>query len=237
MEAASVSKVHKSFGSTLALRDVSFRLPKCGVVGLLGPNGAGKSTMIRILAGVLQPKSGTVLVGGAPPTQVDVRSRIGWLPEHNPLPLHRTVQDWVVEACLSRGGSKKQAFAALDRCDLALHANRRISELSKGWRQLVGLSAAYAHEPELLILDEPSTGMDPLRRRWFRSLLRELGSDRSVLLSSHLLDEAERVCDEAVLLADGSVCASGPLTHILALSGGGDLDEAFIQTLMPKGSR
>ena len=142
MEAASVSKVHKSFGSTPALRDVSFRLPKCGVVGLLGPNGAGKSTMIRILAGVLQPKSGTVLVGGAPPSQVDVRSRIGWLPEHNPLPLHRTVQDWVVEACLSRGGSKKQAFAALDRCDLALHANRRISELSKGWRQLVGLSGA-----------------------------------------------------------------------------------------------
>ncbi|MEL7073920.1 MAG: ATP-binding cassette domain-containing protein, partial [Planctomycetota bacterium] len=81
MEAASVSKVHKSFGSTLALRDVSFRLPKCGVVGLLGPNGAGKSTMIRILAGVLQPKSGTVLVGGASPSQVDVRSRIGWLPE------------------------------------------------------------------------------------------------------------------------------------------------------------
>lgn len=235
MEAASVSKVHKSFGSTVALRDVSFRLPVCGVVGLLGPNGAGKSTMIRMLAGVLQPNSGTVLIGGAPPSRVDVRSRIGWLPEHNPLPLHRTVQDWVVEACRSRGGSKKQAFAALDRCDLALHADRPISTLSKGWRQLVGLSAAFAHEPELLILDEPSTGMDPLRRRWFRSLLRELGSERSVLLSSHLLDEAERVCDEAVLLAEGSVCASGPLAHILAHSGGGDLDEAFIQTLTPKG--
>lgn len=237
MDAVSVSKVHKSFGSTVALRDVSFRLPKCGVVGLLGPNGAGKSTMIRMLAGVLQPDSGTVLVGGAPPSQVDVRSRVGWLPEHNPLPLDRTVQDWVVEACRSRGGTKKQAFTALDRCELALHANRRISSLSKGWRQLVGLAAALAHEPELLILDEPSTGMDPLRRRWFRRLLRELGSERSVLLSSHLLDEAERVCDEAVLVSEGCVCASGPLTHILALSGGGDLDEAFVQVLMPKGPK
>ena len=101
----------------------------------------------------------------------------------------------------------------------------------------MGLSAAVAHEPDVLILDEPSTGMDPLRRRWFRSLLRELGAERSVLLSSHLLDEAERVCDEAVLLSEGSVRASGPLTDILALSGGGDLDEAFVQTLMPKGAK
>ena len=237
MDAASVTKVHKSFGSRVALRDVSLQLPKCGVVGLLGPNGAGKSTVIRMLAGVLQPDSGTVLVGGKPPSQVDVRARIGWLPEHNPLPLHRTVQDWVVEACKSRGGARKQAFDALDRCDLALHANRPIGALSKGWRQLVGLSAAVAHEPDVLILDEPSTGMDPLRRRWFRSLLRELGAERSVLLSSHLLDEAERVCDEAVLLSEGSVRASGSLTHILALSGGGDLDEAFVETLMPKGAK
>ena len=123
MDAASVSKVHKSFGSKVALRGVSFRLPKYGVVGLLGPNGAGKSTMIRMLAGVLQPDSGTVLIGGTPPSQVEVRSHIGWLPEHNPLPLHRTVQDWVVEASQSRGGTKMQAFDALDRCDLALHAD------------------------------------------------------------------------------------------------------------------
>ncbi|MEC8100848.1 MAG: ABC transporter ATP-binding protein [Planctomycetota bacterium] len=236
MDAASVSEVHKSFGSKVALRGVSFRLPKCGVIGLLGPNGAGKSTMIRILAGVLQPDSGTVLIGGATPSQVEVRSHIGWLPEHNPLPLHRSVQDWVVEACHSRGGTKNQAFDALDRCDLALHADRPIGVLSKGWRQLVGLAAASAHQPEVLILDEPSTGMDPLRRRWFRSLLRELGAERSVLLSSHLLDEAERVCDEAILLSEGSVRALGPLTHILALSGGGDLDDAFVQALMPKGA-
>ena len=237
MDAASVSKVHKSVGSKVALRGVSFRLPKYGVVGLLGPNGAGKSTMIRMLAGVLQPDSGTVLIGGTPPSQVEVRSHIGWLPEHNPLPLHRTVQDWVVEASQSRGGTKKQAFDALDLCDLALHADRPIGVLSKGWRQLVGLAAALAHQPEVLILDEPSTGMDPLRRRWFRSLLRELGAERSVLLSSHLLDEAERVCDEAILLSEGSVRALGPLTHILALSGGGDLDEAFVQALMPKGAK
>ena len=102
---------------------------------------------------------------------------------------------------------------------------------------MVGIAAALAHQPEVLILDEPSTGMDPLRRRWFRSLLRELGTERSVLLSSHLLDEAERVCDEAILLAEGSVRASGPITHILALSGGGDLDEAFVQALMPKGAQ
>ena len=237
MDAASVSKVHKSFGSKVALRGVSFRLPKYGVVGLLGPNGAGKSTMIRMLAGVLQPDSGTVLIGGTPPSRVEVRSHIGWLPEHNPLPLHRTVQDWVVEASQSRGGTKRQAYDALDRCDLALHADRPIGVLSKGWRQLVGLAAALAHQPEVLILDEPSTGMDPLRRRWFRSLLRELGAERSVLLSSHLLDEAERVCDEAILLSEGSVRALGPLTHILALSGGSDLDEAFVHALMPKGAK
>ena len=237
MDAASVSKVHKSFGSKVALRGVSFRLPKCGVIGLLGPNGAGKSTMIRMLAGVLQPDSGTVLIGDTPPSRVQVRASIGWLPEHNPLPLHRTVRDWVVEACQSRGGTTKQAFDALDRCDLALHADRPIGALSKGWRQLVGLAAALAHQPDVLILDEPSTGMDPLRRRWFRSLLRELGAERSVLLSSHLLDEAERVCDEAILLAEGSVRALGPITRILAISGGGDLDEAFVQAMMPKGGK
>ena len=99
---------------------VSFRLPKYGVVGLLGPNGAGKSTMIRMLAGVLQPDSGTVLIGGTPPSQVEVRSHIGWLPEHNPLPLHRTVQDWVVEASQSRGAPKSRLLThwtgAISRC-------------------------------------------------------------------------------------------------------------------------
>ena len=120
MDAASVSKVHKSFGSKVALRGVSFRLPKYGVVGLLGPNGAGKSTMIRMLAGVLQPDSGMVLIGGTPPSQVEVRSHIGWLPEHNPLPLHRTVQDWVVEASQSRGAPKSRRLThwtgAISRC-------------------------------------------------------------------------------------------------------------------------
>ncbi len=237
MDAANVTNVHKSFRKRAALRGVSLRVPVTGVVGLLGPNGAGKSTVIRMLAGVLQPDSGSVLVGGTPPSEVQARARIGWLPEHNPLPAHRTVQDWVVEACRSRGGSIKQAYNALDRCDLALHSDRQIGALSKGWRQLVGLAAAVAHQPDLLILDEPSTGMDPLRRRWFRSLLRELGSERSVILSSHLLDEAERVCDEVVFLSEGSVRASGPMTHVLALSGGGDLDEAFVQALLPGGSK
>ncbi len=237
MDAASVTNVHKSFRKRVALKGVSLRVPASGVVGLLGPNGAGKSTLIRMLAGVLRPDSGSILVGDLPPSQVEVRARIGWLPEHNPLPLHRTVRDWVVEACRSRGGSVKQAHAALDRCDLALYAEREIRVLSKGWRQLVGLAAAVAHEPDLLILDEPSTGMDPLRRRWFRALLREFGAERSVLLSSHLLDEAERVCDEVVLLSDGEVRASGPLTHVLALSGGGDLDEAFVEALLPQGAK
>ena len=235
MDAATVSKAHKSFGRQEALCGVSLRVPSSGIMGLLGPNGAGKSTLIRMFAGVLRPDSGSVEVAGQPPTDFRIRAKIGWLPEHNPLPLHRSVGSWVVEACLSRGGSVKQAHAALDRCDLALHADRSIGVLSKGWRHLVGLAAALAHEPDLLILDEPSTGMDPLRRRWFRTLLREIGAERSVLLSSHLLDEAERVCDEVALLAEGSIRASGPLTHVLAISGGGDLDESFAKALAPGG--
>ena len=135
-------------------RGVSFRLPKCGVVGLLGPNGAGKSTMIRMLAGVLQPILGRCSL--EVPLPLSSRSAPHWVaPRTQSLPLHRTVQDWVVEASQSRG-HQKQAFDALDRCDLALHADRPIGVLSKGWRQLVALRRPW-HQPEVLILDEPST--------------------------------------------------------------------------------
>lgn len=214
--------LHKTYGRLHALNGVSFDVPPGRVTGLLGANGAGKSTTIRIITGYTSPDAGWVRVGGmhASRDPVRVRQHIGYLPESAP-----TYGEMPVEALLRfraslhgmRGASRKRAVdAAIDTCVLQSVRRRRVGNLSKGFKQRVGLATAILHDPAVLVLDEPSNGLDPGQITETRSLIRRLAEGRTVLVSSHILPEIERTCDRVVILARGGVCAEGPLDELLA---------------------
>jgi len=220
-----VQSITKMYGSLAAARDVAFSVPKGQVVGILGPNGAGKSTTIRIIAGLLPPTAGRVLVDGLDSIAQtrQVRQRLGYLPESNPLYPEMLVRDFLgYRARLfnipARDRRKAIAHAA-DRCALKEVMRKRISALSKGFRQRVGLAAALLHDPPLLILDEPTSGLDPAQIAETRRLIRELAGERTMLLVSHLLPEVEKTCDRVIVFVRGRVRADGPpreLVHRLA---------------------
>ena len=214
--------ISKRFGRVEAVRGLTFSVPKACVCGLLGPNGAGKTTTIRMLAGLLVPDEGTLRVAG-----VDIardpdtaRRRIGYLPESAPVhPELRTSEFLRYRADLI-GLSRAEARVAIDRsvaaCELEPVYGRLVGALSKGYRQRVGVAAAILGNPQLVVLDEPSVGLDPHQLRAFRSLLRTLGRERTVLLSSHILAEIEAVCDAAILIAGGRLVAEGPIETLRA---------------------
>jgi ABC-2 type transport system ATP-binding protein len=215
-------RLQKTFGRVHALSGVSFEVPPGQVTGLLGANGAGKSTTIRILTGYTTPDAGWVRVGGvlASSDPIRVRQNIGYLPESAP-----TYGEMPVEALLAfraslyglRGKARKQAVArAIDTCVLGSVRRRRVGQLSKGYKQRVGLATAILHDPPVLVLDEPSNGLDPGQITETRSLIRRLAEGRTVLVSSHILPEIERTCDRVVILARGQVCAQGALDELLA---------------------
>lgn len=217
-----VQTITKMYGSFAAARDVAFSVPKGQVVGILGPNGAGKSTTIRIIAGLLPPTSGRVLVDGLDSLAQtrQVRQRLGYLPESNPLYPEMLVADFLrYRARLFSVPirQRKQAIAhAADRCALREVMRKRISALSKGYRQRVGLAAALLHNPPLLILDEPTSGLDPAQIAETRKLIRELAGERTMLLVSHLLPEVERTCDRVIVFARGRVRADGPPAELVS---------------------
>jgi ABC-2 type transport system ATP-binding protein len=207
----SLASVHKAFGSTLAVRDVSLHVPRGQILGLLGPNGAGKTTTARLIVGAIAPSRGRVEVDGLDTLDhpLAVRGRLGYLPESNPLHPEMTVlQHLRFRARLHRVPRARRAAAvgeALERCDLAGVRGRPIGDLSKGFRQRVGLAAAMVHDPPVLILDEPTAGLDPEQVAHTRALVRGLAGERTVLLISHLLPEVERTCDRVVIFARGEI--------------------------------
>ncbi|MFI4882446.1 MAG: ABC transporter ATP-binding protein [Phycisphaerales bacterium JB064] len=214
--------LQKSYGRVHALAGVSFEVPPGRVTGLLGANGAGKSTTIRIITGYTAPDAGWVRVGGilASRDPVRVRQHIGYLPESAP-----TYGEMPVEALLGfraslhglRGKARKAAVErAIDTCVLTSVRRRRVGQLSKGYKQRVGLATAILHDPPVLVLDEPSNGLDPGQITETRSLIRRLAEGRTVLVSSHILPEIERTCDRVVILARGRLCAQGELKELLA---------------------
>jgi ABC-2 type transport system ATP-binding protein len=201
--------LQKSYGRVHALCGVGFDVPPGQVTGLLGANGAGKSTTIRIITGYTAPDAGWVRVGGvlASHDPIRVRQRIGYLPESAP-----TYGEMPVEALLGfraslhglRGKARKSAVdRAVDACALQSVRRRRVGQLSKGYKQRVGLATAILHDPPVLVLDEPSNGLDPGQITETRSLIRRLAEGRTVLVSSHILPEIERTCDRVVILARG----------------------------------
>jgi len=218
----SVREIHKSYGNVRAVRGVGFEVPRGVVAGLLGPNGAGKSTTIRILTGFIPPDSGGVRIAGvdAGARSLAARRRMGYLPESAPMPPEMRAKDYLgYRATLygvmlwARGRAVRDA---IERCGLGEVARRRIGHLSKGYRQRLGLAAAIVHSPPVVILDEPTNGLDPVQIREVRALIRELGRDQTVLMSSHVLGEIEQTCDRIIVMARGRIRADATKEDLLA---------------------
>ncbi|MSR40790.1 MAG: ABC transporter ATP-binding protein [Phycisphaerales bacterium] len=203
----------KRFAGFTAVDAINLTLPPRGVTGFLGPNGAGKSTTIRLLAGVLAPDEGSLNIFGLDSTHhaAEIRARVGYLPESAPLHPELTVTEFLFYRGRLRGlcgrELRNEVATAVGRCDLAAVTSTVTGKLSKGFQQRVGLAASMLGSPELLILDEPSVGLDPSQLVSFRNLLREFGTTAAVLFSTHVLTEVAAVCDDVVLIAQGKVLA------------------------------
>jgi ABC-2 type transport system ATP-binding protein len=219
----------KRYGSARALADLSFEVPSGQVVGFLGPNGAGKSTTMRILAGYLNPTAGRAFVGGVDVVAEPVRARrlIGYLPENNPLYEEMMVVDFLRFVAEARQVDKAVRAArvksAVERCGLTQVLSKDISQLSKGYRQRVGLAQAILHEPDVLILDEPTSGLDPNQIVEIRALIRELGREKTVILSTHILSEVQSTCSRVLIINEGKLVADDSPEHLTAAGGEGTL--------------
>ena len=210
-----VESVSKRYGVFEAVRDVSFSVGREQVLGFLGPNGAGKTTIMKILTGYHFPSAGQVKINGVSVTDdpVRVKSFIGYLPETNPLYGDMNSEEYLYFAASARllsGQERQKAVdAALAACGLESVRKQRIESLSKGYRQRVGLAQAIIHDPPILILDEPTSGLDPNQIIEIRSLIRELGKRKTVILSTHILQEVEAVCSAVLILNEGRIAAQG----------------------------
>jgi ABC-2 type transport system ATP-binding protein len=215
-----VAQLTKSYGPIEALRGVSFKVATGEVVGLLGPNGAGKSTAIKILTGYLQPDDGTARVDGLDVLTHtrEVQARIGYLPENAPLYPELTVQAYLRLMAdlreIPREAQQSRLSEAIHATALANHLTRPIGQLSKGYRQRVGLAQAILHRPKLLILDEPTVGLDPTQIVEIRYLIRRLARHSTILFSSHILSEVEAVCDRVIILMNGQIKADARLSEL-----------------------
>ena len=228
-----VSHLTKKYGHRLAVEDVSFAVADGGICGLLGPNGAGKSTIMNILTGYLSATSGQVTVAGHPlPEEADAAKKcVGYLPEQPPLYPEMTVQEYLDFAAELKGVKKaerkEQVRSAARRTGLEKVLSRLIRSLSKGYRQRVGIAQALLGSPKLIILDEPTVGLDPAQVIEIRKLIRELGQAHTVILSSHILSEVQAVCQQVLILSKGRLAASGSLQELTA--DGKSLEEVFLE--------
>ncbi|MCC2545269.1 gliding motility-associated ABC transporter ATP-binding subunit GldA [Hymenobacter sp. BT175] len=226
-----IQHLTKTFGSQAAVNDVSFTVGKGEILGFLGPNGAGKSTTMKIATGYLPPSAGTVTVDGfdvlADP--LEVRRRVGYLPEHNPLYLDMYVHEYlefIGSVHGLKGPARRQRVAEMvDRVGLGREQNKQIGALSKGYRQRVGLAQALIHDPGVLILDEPTTGLDPNQIGEIRSLIREVGQDKTVIFSTHILPEVTALCSRVVIINRGRIVADSPVSEL----GAGATGETLIR--------
>src|SRR3990167_989198 len=208
-----VEHLSKRFGDKTAVDDISFRVHEGEILGFLGPNGAGKSTTMRILAGFLPATSGTARVAGYDvfTDSLNVRKQIGYLPENVPLYLDMRVNEYLTFRAQLKGVPKKDRRAsiqeALEKCGVVEVQNQIVGTLSKGYRQRVGLADTMVHNPKILILDEPTIGLDPNQIRQVRSLIKELGKKHTILLSTHILPEVEMICGRVIIINKGKIVA------------------------------
>ncbi|MBZ0283352.1 MAG: ABC transporter ATP-binding protein [Anaerolineae bacterium] len=208
-----VQDLVKNYGPVTAVKGISFIAQPGQVTGFLGPNGAGKTTTMRMLTGFLPPTSGKALVAGFDvfDQSMEVRKRVGYLPESVPLYRDMTALSYLMYIGEIRGVPRRRdkAMETLERVALTSRANSRIRTLSKGMRQRVGLASALLHDPDVLILDEPTIGLDPIQVLELREVVRDLGKHHTVLFSTHILSEAEQICDKVVIINQGQIIAQG----------------------------
>jgi ABC-2 type transport system ATP-binding protein len=208
----SVEYLNKYYGSQKVLKNISFDIKGAGVTGFLGPNGAGKSTVMKILSGVISPSAGVAKVNDMDVLQYpeEIKRITGYLPEHNPLYPDMYVKEYLyMTASIYKVSHKKQAVSkAIEMTGLAPECNKKIGSLSKGYRQRVGLAQNLLHEPEVLILDEPTTGLDPNQIVDIRNLIKEIGKEKTVMLSSHIMQEVEAICDNVIIINQGEIVAN-----------------------------
>jgi len=204
-----INSVTKSYDKQQALADVSFTLNKGEIVGFLGPNGAGKSTLMKIITCYLQQDSGKVQVCNLDIQEQDlqVKAKIGYLPEHNPLYTHMYVKEYLsfVGGIYKVENLNNRIAEIIIQIGLIPEQSKKIGELSKGYRQRVGLAAALLHNPEVLILDEPTTGLDPNQLVEIRNLIKEVGKDKTVLLSTHIMQEVDKMCNRVIIISKGKI--------------------------------
>lgn len=213
-----VKNITKTYNSQVALNDVSFTIKAGEIVGFLGPNGAGKSTMMKIICGYLSADSGTVEVCGIDinTDSISARQKIGYLPEHNPLYLDLYVKEFLtfIGGIHKIENLKERVQEIVDLVGLGDEQNKKIGQLSKGYRQRVGLAHALIHDPEVLILDEPTTGLDPNQIVEIRKLIQEVGKNKTVMLSTHIMQEVEAICNRAMIIDKGVIVADKSIEEL-----------------------
>ena len=211
-----VINISKSYGNQKALDNVSFSIKKGEIVGFLGPNGAGKSTLMKILTTSLSADAGTANVNGKNinTDQKDVQKSVGYLPEHNPLYLDLYVREYLEFNADVYNVSKSRIDEMITLTGLTSESHKKISELSKGYRQRVGLASALLHNPDVLILDEPTTGLDPNQLVEIRSVIKNAGKDKTVFLSTHIMQEVEAICDRVIIIDNGKIVTDKKLHNL-----------------------
>ena len=211
-----VSAVTKIYKGQKALSQVSFSADKGQIIGFLGPNGAGKSTMIKILTGYIKPNYGKVFVDEIDVLKNPIAAQkvIGYLPEHNPLYAEMYVREYLQFQAAIYKVAKSQIEDCIEKVGLTLEANKKIHQLSKGYQQRVGIAAAILHNPKVLILDEPTTGLDPNQIIEIRALIQELGKNKTVLFSTHIMQEVEAVCDRVIIIKKGEILVDKKLEEL-----------------------
>ncbi|HFB61890.1 MAG TPA: gliding motility-associated ABC transporter ATP-binding subunit GldA [Bacteroidetes bacterium] len=226
MNAISIQNITKFYGTQQVLDQVGFDVHRGEVVGLLGPNGAGKSTLMKILTAFIPPREGTAFVMGRDVQKepLEIQKQIGYLPENNPLYPDMYVREYLAFVSALYPGRfprKKRVEEVIGQTGLGSEQHKKIGALSKGYRQRVGLAQALIHDPPVLILDEPTTGLDPNQLTGIRQVIKELGKEKAVLFSTHIMQEVEAVCDRVVILNKGRVVADGPVETLVRKASSG----------------
>ena len=211
-----VQQISKTYGTQKALDNISFKINSGEIVGFLGPNGAGKSTMMKIITTYINASDGIVLVNGhnVSTEPMLVKQSVGYLPEHNPLYLEMYVKEYIQFNASVHKISKTRIQEVIAQVGLTPEAHKKIGQLSKGYRQRVGLAAALLHDPEVLILDEPTTGLDPNQLVEIRGLIKEIGKTKTVLFSTHIMQEVEAVCDRVIIINKGQIVTDKKLNEL-----------------------
>lgn len=235
-----VNNLTKVYGAQKALNAISFKINKGEIAGFLGPNGAGKSTTMKILTGFIPPTSGTVIINGYDITthKKKVQESIGYLPEHNPQYADMYVREFLEFNAEIYHTNKTYIEGIIDATGLSPEAHKKTGRLSKGYRQRVGLAAALLHNPEVLILDEPTTGLDPNQLVAIRELIKSIGKEKTILLSTHILQEVEAVCDRVLIINKGELAADTQMAtlqnhtvQIIVVEFDYRVEEAFLEQL------